>query len=1078
MPPMITHFETDTLPRVVPGQPGSGTLDLLLPFRVEVGGTGVTVRSWVFAVEVNGRRWSPRVRSRRLTAGLAAQLRNRMDRTGDFSFTHLPYYAALDDEAIVAGRAVYLEGTVPQVPGGAEVRYALTVRAGRDHGEDVTTGTPTYRTRVVDPRFTREEVRRTHIPSSGRAPDAYVLLHRRKADLDQIRIDVLDLGFDGPPERADLVVEVDGIEVVDLGAMPRDTGPDGVIEVPLVDVAADSVTVAVPCRDDTLPTITVRHRGVTDEVDLAAPPPVGEARLMFVNFAIQGLNDLFVIPDDGYAPPRSYTQLTMRDEKADYSSRPGAPENGVGDGYAFTIDAHRRFGVPQLWAMNGGLLGLLAHDSPAELAAIAADVDAGRLTPVNAGYGAHRLPYYTKATNRDAIDLGRLALQNMVRYTRGVRRVYYPDSRITVDKPDVTDALRESGVEFLVVDAGADEHGNWDSNTIVQDTKPEIGKHDARRYVDWQYLWRDKRTGAYLLFIDRETKDKLLSATGKEADRGTMPLDLRRKFLEFATLVDERDGNLVVYSDDADKASGNGWFDGSSGSNQRYQAVLSWVAAHPWVRAVTTETLWPAGTDAPKVVGELELVRASDPYIEKRWRLENVAPENGHDNGLAFDTWYGAWARTTAAWLDENLRAISDRAEQALARRTPHDDGSADLVRLARLYFLMCLHESQWSKRPRIDPPSAGATEPEDFVVAESLQLRNTHVYLNASFWAEWATQVPDRGQPEAYRDAGPVIDAVADFEDEGFAGAERPLWSRREVQGLQWDHDPLSNVVLYNAHALVVIDRNGGRITHLFALVGGRAVSISGTHKAYQSLDVDWASFAGAECDGRVLQNTVYTPNHVYVACDVDASRYTTGEPPSPDGVHGWSYPDNFNAYEVAGAASGPAPTAEVALTYGPTRGERLVPTTIAELDEALAADLIAKTSDEPGVVLHDVETFGPFAKTIRLDERTLHVEYRDTRPGHRVANEFCVDLLRAALHGQRQTHAIAASGRSGTVTNEAGLTVRVELHNGCAFTEAPPAPPDPASADAWRFHRVMTDDLEIVAPEGGDFAYRIILP
>ena len=76
---------------------------------------------------------------------------------------------------------------------------------------------------------------------------------------------------------------------------------------------------------------------------------------MFVNFAIQGLNDLFAAPDDDYQPPRSYTRLTMRDEAASYSSRPGSEENSVGDGYAFTIDAHRRYGIPQMWAMNGGL---------------------------------------------------------------------------------------------------------------------------------------------------------------------------------------------------------------------------------------------------------------------------------------------------------------------------------------------------------------------------------------------------------------------------------------------------------------------------------------------------------------------------------------------------------------------------------------------------------------------------------------------------------------------------------------------------------------------------------------------------
>ena len=120
---------------------------------------------------------------------------------------------------------------------------------------------------------------------------------------------------------------------------------------------------------------------------------------MFVNFAIQGLNDLFATPDDDYQPPRSYTRLTMRDEAASYSSRPGSEENSVGDGYAFTIDAHRRYGIPQMWAMNGGLATLLAHDCPDDVAAMRRDVEAGLLVLVVAGYGAHRLPYYTAGTN-------------------------------------------------------------------------------------------------------------------------------------------------------------------------------------------------------------------------------------------------------------------------------------------------------------------------------------------------------------------------------------------------------------------------------------------------------------------------------------------------------------------------------------------------------------------------------------------------------------------------------------------------------------------------------------------------------
>jgi len=145
----------------------------------------------------------------------------------------------------------------------------------------------------------------------------------------------------------------------------------------------------------------------------------------------------------------------------------------------------------------------------------------------------------------------------------------------------------------------------------------------------------------------------------------------------------------------------------------RMQAVLAWLAAHPWVDVVTTDDL----TD-DDVVGELDLVRASDPYVEEQWRLPRPAAD-GHDNGLAYDTWYAAWAATPAAWLGESLRAVSDRAEQAIERaKAASSDDSDELLLLARLYWLMCLHESQWSKRPRIEPGSEGFDHCENFVAA------------------------------------------------------------------------------------------------------------------------------------------------------------------------------------------------------------------------------------------------------------------------------------------------------------------------------------------------------------------------
>jgi hypothetical protein len=150
----------------------------------------------------------------------------------------------------------------------------------------------------------------------------------------------------------------------------------------------------------------------------------------------------------------------------------------------------------------------------------------------------------------------------------------------------------------------------------------------------------------------------------------------------------------------------------------------------------------------------------------------------------------------------------------------------------------------------------------------------------------------------------------------------------------------------------------------------------------------------------------------------------------------------------------------------------------TVAALMAMLETDRAEKIADRRGIVLHDVDEFGPFGKTIRLDGRSVHVEYRDTRPGHRIANEFCVDLLASALLGRRQTHAVATDGRSATVSNDDGLSVRLELGPGCVFSAATSTPLETPTADSLRLHRVMTDALEVVAPDGGDFSYRIVLP
>ena len=759
----------------------------------------------------------------------------------------------------------------------------------------------------------------------------------------------------------------------------------------------------------------------------------------------------------------------MRDEAASYSSRPGSEENSVGDGYAFTIDAHRRYGIPQMWAMNGGLATLLAHDCPDDVAAMRRDVEAGLLVPVVAGYGAHRLPYYTAGTNVDAIRFGARVLEKVL---GAARPVYYPDQRLTTCKDNVAGALRSAGMEYVVVDAGtgqgavpegAEEAGG---NTAIAHAKPPMGALHDGRWMNWQYVWRDRRSGTKVLFIDKEMKDGLFAADGDTADRGKPAQAIRCKLLELASAPVVHAGNLVVYSDDADKASGNGWFDGGydtrAANNFRYQAVLSWLATHPWVEVVTTDDL----TDAD-VVGELDLLRASDPYIEEQWRLPNPPARRPRQR---------AGLRHLVRRLGRHPRRLARRdaarrlgprragASTARAGRRPGRRGRAAAARppvLPHVPARVAVVEAAADRaRPRRFRPL------RELRRAESLQLRNAHVYLAARHWARWARD----GGTGAHRDDGPVVAAVAEA---GVPGPTPPWW-RPEQAGLQWDHDPLTNVVLYNEHALVVVDRNGGRITQLFALVGDRPVAVSGTFKAYQFVDSDWASDSGVECDGLVLQNTVWSPNHGYVACDVEASRRHAGlaaaERPRPRPV----LPGQLQP--VRRGARRPRSVGDVRVRAGDRRDaarDRRRPRR-----RCSQHDRDEKLAGRRGTVLHDVDEFGAFRKTVRLDGRTVHVAYQDVEPGHRVANEFCVDLLAAALHGHRQTHAVAADGRSATVTNTDGLAVRIELGPGCRFSDAVATPMDVPTADSLRLHRVLTDDLEIIAPDGGDFDYRIVLP
>jgi hypothetical protein len=1055
----ITHFGFDSLPRVEPSdEPGS--LDLVVPFRLDDeplpdGSWGAPVEFTLLAT-VDG---TPRAtRAHAITPGFVEGLRRQMRDGGSFRFDDLPPYL---DMCFGRGRT-YVEGRVAGLRPGVHVTYRLEVRFGWESGQVVSSRT--YSTYAVAPVFGGEDIRRTQLADVFRPDQGWVLMHRRENGFDHVRVDVTELKApttpgDGPGTTrgglADLVVTV-GDTTVDLCTAE-------LTELPMVDTAADSVVVTVPATAVPQP-VTVAYAGLPPvPVDVTSPAGVGEARIAFVNFAIQGLNDYFAVPNTRYDPPRTYTQTTLRDEQATFSSRPGSVENDVGDGYAFTLEAHRHYAVKQMWAMNGGLAIMMAHDTPDDLEKLRQDVSSGLVQAVVTGYGAHRLPYYSAATNTDAIHYGKTVLDATV----GAHSdVYYPDSRVYARHDHVTEALDATGVQYLVLDApGHKDDGSPVGNLDARDALPPMDAIDPAtgRWLDYGYVWRDRATGIKVLFIDPQLKDLLLSADDETAERGKIPLSVRAKLLAMAAQPVVRRSNMLVYSDDADKASGNGWFDGDFAGgrallNRNYQAALSWISRHPWVRSVTTEDL----TD-DDCVGTIDVHVACDPFIS-RWTTDTPAMID-YDFGMAFDTWYASWASMAVSWLGDDLATITRRVEHAIAAWPARNR----MTELARLHLAMCLHESQWSKASR---DNAGR-RPEDFVVAETIQLRNTHVYLAAAVWADWAERaggVPGHGA--AYRDSGPVVERVAALERDLDTAHGVPAWRLPGGHGLQWDHDPLACVVLYNTELLVVIDRNGGAITHVVAMVDGRARSVSGSFKAYQSLLMDWETGAGTECDGIVIQNTVRTPNHAYVAGDVGVGGATYGQAPHGDSDLAWVYPNNFDAYDVveAGGGTGDGPAPWVTLAYGDGTGET-APTTLAALDDMLAADRAARVAGKRGVVLHDTAAHGSFRKTVTLDGRSIRIAYSGVLPGHEVSNELCVDLWASAMGGLRQTRTVTPERAE---VSNAGITVTVEPGPGAAFSAATLAG-DTTTAEALELHRVLTDDLRIVCAGGGEFTYAI---
>ena len=592
------------------------------------------------------------------------------------------------------------------------------------------------------------------------------------------------------------------------------------------------------------------------------------------------------------------------------------------------------------------------------------DVEAGLLVPVVAGYGAHRLPYYTRRHEHSTPSAS--APEVLEAVLGAARPVYYPDQRLTTSRGQRggSAAGRGHGVRGRRrghrAGRGARGAAETPGNTVVAHAKPPMGALHDGRWLNWQYVWRDRRSGTKVLFIDKEMKDGLFAADADTADRGKPAHSIRCKLLEMAARAGActRATCSSTATTPTRPAATAGSTAATIGTARGRTTSATRRCCRGWPRTPGCEVVTTDDLTDDDVVGELDLLRASDPYIEEQWRLRpRSRPSRTTTTGSPTTPGTPRGPRTPRGLA---RRDAARRSPTGPSRRSSGPGGRRpttrdELLLLARLYWLMCLHESQWSKRPRIEPDSEGFDHCENFVAAESLQLRNAHVYLAARDLG--AVGAAAGGRRANTATTARWCEAVAAGRVRGRSAAAVVAGDR--TPGCSGTTTRCPTSCSTTSDALVVLDRNGGRITHLFAMVDGRPVSVSGTFKAYQFVDADWAVRQRCRvrrhraAEHRVERRTTPTSP----ATSRRAGAPSVPRPPNDRGFDLY-YPDNFNLYdEVPRAPTGRA-CGDARVRAGHRRGAARRPSPPSR--RCWRPTGSRSSPARRGIVLHDVDEFG----------------------------------------------------------------------------------------------------------------------
>jgi hypothetical protein len=335
-------------------------------------------------------------------------------------------------------------------------------------------------------------------------------------------------------------IRLDDGDPIDIGApvpLPwTNDEPDDYVW-PIIDRSSDSILLSLK-RGAAEPLQTVEistgrgpaadtHAVSLDPSDVDQDFGFRPTALILLQYCIQGFNDLFASPIAAYRPPRNYIEVTFADEAAAYSSRPGFRENHIPDGYRYALEAQRDYQVKTQWAFNAGVLMLLRYGLPAEQFALLTDqVTSGLISPSNAGFGAHRPPYYQHYSNQRELILGDQVIESSL--GRASDRTYYPDQRIYLATPSevatYSTLLERDQLRYLVLDR----------STVAG----QVGGTDVWLFGeghstgdDGNYLWKEAATGLTVLLIEDQLRNEMLNAGPDETLKGQLGYWLRRRLM-------------------------------------------------------------------------------------------------------------------------------------------------------------------------------------------------------------------------------------------------------------------------------------------------------------------------------------------------------------------------------------------------------------------------------------------------------------------------------------------------------------------------------------------------------------------